>query len=284
MARRDTDGAYRGSTVTADDPPTVTDGVPSKCLTFTLSGDWAHYRRIDRTVTKQTYRVPPRTTLAGLLAAVVGVGRDGYYDVFGDDVSAVAVELLEAPRTVSIPQLGLGTNPSETFESRGGTGNKTVKVQYPDSTDARQLHSYHYLVDPAYRVSVAVEDPVFYGTLRDRLENGTAYYTPTLGLSELHATLGYRGEQTGEFDVESVEDDGRLDVDSLVPDGIDAVYPDQHSSYAVERVPATMRTDETARKTTGYVDYAFCEDAGPLAVDGSDLSVVDVGDRTVVFA
>jgi len=284
MARRDADGAYRGSTTAADDPPTVIDGVPSKCLTFILTGDWAHYRRIDRTVTKQTYRVPPRTTIAGMLAAVVGVGRDGYYDVFADDVSALAVELLEAPRTVSMPQLGLGTNPSETFESRGGSGKRTVKVQYPDSTDDRQLHSYHYLVEPAYRVSVAVEDPVFYGTLRDRLETGTAYYTPTLGLSELHASLGYGPAGTGEFDVESPTFDGRLDVASLVPDGIDAVYPDQGSSYAVERVPGTMQTDGTARKTTTYVDYAFREDAGSLAVDASELPVVTVDDRNVVFA
>ena len=56
------------------------------------------------------------------------------------------------------------------------------------------------------------------------------------------------------------------------------------SSYAVERVPGTMQTDGTARKTTTYVDYAFREDAGSLAVDASELPVVTVDDRNVVFA
>lgn len=283
MARRDTNGAYRGPTVTADDPPTVDDGIPSKCLTFALTGDWGHFRRIDRTVTKQTYRVPPRTTLAGLLAAVVGVGRDGYYDIFADDTSAIAVELLSPPRTVSLPSLGLGTNPNETFSSSGGTGNKTVKVQYPDSTAARQLHSYHYLVEPAYRVSVAVEDPVFYGTLRDRLEEGVAYYPPTLGLSELHAAIGYETEQTGEHAIERVASPGRCTVDSLVPNGVDAVIPDTEQSYAVERVPGTMIADETSRKTTSYVDYAFREDTGQLSVDASKVEVAKVGGRTLAF-
>ncbi|MFC7205206.1 type I-B CRISPR-associated protein Cas5b [Haloferax namakaokahaiae] len=283
MARRDTNGAYRGPTVTADDPPTVDDGIPSKCLTFALTGDWGHFRRIDRTVTKQTYRVPPRTTLAGLLAAVVGVGRDGYYDIFADDTSAIAVELLSPPRTVSLPSLGLGTNPNETFSSSGGTGNKTVKVQYPDSTAARQLHSYHYLVEPAYRVSVAVEDPVFYGTLRDRLEEGVAYYPPTLGLSELHAAIGYEAEQAGEHAVERVASPDRCTVDSLVPNGVGAIIPDTEQSYAVERVPGTMTADGTSRKTTSYVDYAFREDTGQLTVDASKVEVVEVGGRTLAF-
>lgn len=285
MARRDTSGSFRGSTVTADDPPTITDGVPSKCLTFRLSGDWGHFRRIDRTVTKQTYRVPPRTTLAGLLAAIVGVGRDGYYDVFGEDVSALGVELLSPPRVMSLPMLGLGTNPNETFTSSGGTGNRTVKVQYPDSTAPRQLHSYHYLVEPEYRISVAVEDPVFYGTLRDRLTNGESYYTPTLGLSELHAALAF-GETaaTGEFPVTENGNGGPVEVDSIVPNGVDAIVPTDGDAYAVERVPATMTADDTARKTTSYVDYSFREDTGPLTVDPSKLAVTEVGDRRLVFA
>lgn len=285
MARRDTSGSYRGSTVTADDPPTIVNGVPSKCLTFRLSGDWGHFRRIDRTVTKQTYRVPPRTTLAGLLAAIVGVGRDGYYEVFGGDVSAIAIELLSPPRVISLPMLGLGTNPNETFSSSGGTGNRTVKVQYPDSTAARQLHSYHYLVDPTYRISVAVEDPVFYGTLRDRLTTGESYYTPTLGLSELHAGLAFgTTEETGEFTVSGVDSEGPIAVDSIVPNGVDAIIPSEGDAYAVERVPGTMEADDTARKTTSYVDYAFREDTGPLTVDASKLAVTEVGERRLVFA
>lgn len=283
MARRDTNGAYRGPTTEADNPPVIEDGVPSKCLTFTLSGDWGHFRRIDRTVTKQTYRIPPRTTLAGLLAAVVGVGRDGYYGIFADDTSAVAVELLSPPRTVSIPSLGLGTNPGETFSSQGGTGNKTVKVQYPDSTAARQLHSYHYLVNPEYRISVAVTDPVFYGTLRDRLEQGVSYYPPTLGLSELHATLRYDTNQTGEFDVDHIESTGQCDVDSIIPNGVDAIIPGSGPAYAVERVPGTMAADGASRKTTSYVDYAFREDTGELSVDASKLDLATIDGRTVAF-
>ena len=40
-------------------------------LTFTVTGPWGHFRRIDTTTEKLTYRVIPRTTVAGLIAAIL---------------------------------------------------------------------------------------------------------------------------------------------------------------------------------------------------------------------
>lgn len=270
----------RGREHHAANPPTIGDnGVPSKCLSLTIAADWGHFRCIDRTVTKQTYRVPPRTTIAGMLAAIVGVGRDGYYDVFADDVSAVSVRFGSAVRTVAMPSLGLGTNPDETFADAGGTGNRTVKVQFPDSTDNRQLHGYHYLVDPVYHVDVAVEDPSFYGTLRHRLRNGESYYTPSMGLSELLMTVSWRGEHEPTHVAES----DTVEVESVLPDAVESIVPTPGQTYAVERVPGFMTTDATQRKTSGFVDYAFTKDESPLEVTTDGLVPVDVDDRTVVF-
>jgi len=269
----------KGDTTVADDPPTVADGVPTKCLSLTVEGDWGHFRRIDRTVSKQTYRVPPRTTLAGLLAGIVGVGRDGYYDLFQPSNSAIAIELVEPVRSVPMPSLGLGTNPGETFDSAGGTGRKTVAARFPDSTDARQLHSYHYLVNPTYRLHVAIEDPAFYGTLRDRLATGTSYYPPTLGLSELNAAVDYHGEHA----VTELAGDESMSVTSTLPDGGASIIPSAGGAYSIERVPGYMSADESGRTTTGYIDYAFTEDGSSVTVRGADLALGDVSGRTVAF-
>jgi len=48
---------------------------PKRCLSFTIRGPWGHFRRIEGNIVKQTYRIIPRTTVAGLLAAVVGIER-----------------------------------------------------------------------------------------------------------------------------------------------------------------------------------------------------------------
>ncbi|RRJ27528.1 type I-B CRISPR-associated protein Cas5b [Halocatena pleomorpha] len=280
MAHSDASVAIRGTTHIASRPPVINDeGVPSKCLSLAVAGDWGHFRRIDRTVTKQTYRVPPRTTVAGLLAGIVGVGRDGYYDVFAEESSAIAIEVCSELRTVAMPSLGLGTNPSETFDDAGGTGQRTVKVRFPDSTDNRQLHGYHYLVNPVYRIDVAVEDPAFYGTLRHRLRNGCSYYSPTLGLSELLASV----EWVGEHEPDPVETNDTVAIDSVLPDGVDAIVPTAGTSYSVERVPGFMTVDSGGRHTTGFINYAFVPDGSPLQVAPDEIHPVNVNDRTVIF-
>lgn len=281
MATGQNSPSIRGRYHEASDPPTIdADGVPSKCLSLTIAADWGHFRRIDRTVTKQTYRIPPRTTIAGLLAAIVGVGRDGYYDVFADDVSAIALEVARPIRTVAMPSLGLGTNPSETFERAGGTGQRTVQVQFPDSTDARQLHSYHYLVDPTYRIDVAMEDPAFYGTLKQRLETGTTYYSPSMGLSELLASVRYDGEYEP---LRTDPDESPLKIDSALPDAVESVVPSEGRAFAVERVPGFMTDDDPHRHTTEFIDYTIVEDGSPIRSSNQEIEPVTVDGRTVVF-
>ena len=288
MARRELDSAPQGELPDEllSAPTIASNGVPDECLSFTISSDWGHFRRIDRTVTKQTYRLPPRTTVAGLLAAIAGVHRDGYYDTFAEEVSAVAVQPVGDVRTVTEPSLGLGTNPDETMAQAGGTGRKTVKVTYPDSTDNRQIHSYELLVEPAYRISVAVEDPKFYTALAHRLESGTSYYPPSMGLSEHLAWIDYHGRCAVEpRDTENAEP---VTLDSALPNGIEETVPQRGVSYASERVPGFMTADETGRRTTGYVDYAFTTTADAnveLIPQSVRPARIDDGDetQTVVF-
>lgn len=282
MAKRDTesDAAIPDGLETVD-PPTIEDGVPSKCLSFVIRSDWGHFRRIDRTVTKQTYRIPPRTTVAGLLAAIAGVRRDGYYDIFAPDCSALAITPISDVRTVTQPTLGLGTHPGETMVDAGGTGKKTVKVKYPDSTDNRQIHSYELLVDPAYRIDVAVEDEQFYSVLKHRLETGTSYYPPSMGLSEHLAWIDIPEDGRVEFETNTITTDGTVAIDSAVPDGVDDVVLQPDIRCDVERVPAYMEAHDGGRRTTGFVDYAFSDDQ--LEVRPKSVTPTVVGDRTIVF-
>ncbi|WP_435179815.1 type I-B CRISPR-associated protein Cas5b [Halorussus sp. AFM4] len=264
-------------------PPVVVNGLPDSCLVCTVSGDWAHFRRIDRTVTKQTYRLPPRTTVAGLLAAIVGVDRDEYYEVFDPAVSAVGVEVVGELRTTTQPSLGVGTNPDETFDSVGKTRGKGISVSFPDTTDNRQIHSYEYVVDPAYRLYVGVEDADFHAALKHHLECGTSYYPPSLGLSELLARVE-TPDAGVEHEVTPVSaDDSPVTVDSAIPEAVETVVPRAGTPHHVERLPAAMEADGRNRRTTEFVDYAFTADDDPLESTGDGLALGEVGGRTVAF-
>lgn len=266
--------------IRAATPPTISDnGIPTHCAVFRLESDWGHFRRVGHVDSKQTYRIPPRTTLAGLLAAIVGRDYDSYYDVFQRNNSAIAVTLDFEPRTVTQTKLDLGTNPDESFNSAGGTGRRTAKVKYPDSTAHRQLDTYEYLVEPVYTVAVAVEDEAFWTDLSSHLEAGTAVYPPSMGVSELLASVTFNGIHHPEH----TDTGATVDVDSVVPNAVDNIVPTGETAR-YERVPAFMEADETGRRTTGYVDYAFTNDPeSQLTVRTDGIEPVRVGDDIMVF-
>ncbi|MDY6819787.1 MAG: type I-B CRISPR-associated protein Cas5b [Halobacteriales archaeon] len=257
------------------------DGVPDRCLSFTIRSDWGHFRRIDRTVTKQTYRLPPRTTIAGILAAIVGVPRDRYYPIFAPNCSSIAITPVNTLRTITEPMLGIGTNPEAGFRTTGEPRGKTPRISYPDTTTHRQIHSYELLVTPAYRLDVAIEDPAFYTALKRHLEQGTTHYTPSLGLSEFIAWIDYRGE----FTVTTEQSDDPIEIESAVPNGVTQTVPIPGVVYEVERVPGFMQPTSENRKTTGYIDYTYTTTpSAPVTVDSNTITPAVVTDTTVVFA
>ncbi|APE95701.1 type I-B CRISPR-associated protein Cas5b [Halodesulfurarchaeum formicicum] len=263
-------------------PQIAEDGVPDHCLSFTVQSTWGHFKRVGRSVTKQTYRIPPRTTVAGMLAAIVGADRDSYYDVFGADNAAIAITPVSDLRTVNIPTVGVGTDPGQSVAKTAGNHYSEYTLTYQDTTEARQLHGYEVLADPAYRIDVALEDEAFYDDLRDHLNAGTAIYPPSLGKSEYLATI--KDVQLNQTPVR-VEANNLIDVDSVVPGSLADAVPQGGVTYGVERSPAVMEKSGGGRKTTRFDDYVYTQKAdNTVRINANtELVPVEVGSRTVVF-
>lgn len=240
-----------------------------------MRGPWGHFRRIGGNIVKQTYRIVPRTTVAGLVAAMLGIERDGYYDLFADGRSAIAIEPTSELRTVNVPMNTLSTADEDirNVPARG----RTLKVGFPDPTKPRQQHNYEVLVDPSYRIDLWLEDEDTYRTLREYLTDGKCHYIPSLGLSEYLAEIEYHGE----FDVEQPESGNPTTVDTAVPDQVDDVVPERGTTHGVERSPAFMETDDGGRRTTGFTAYAYDYAGESLTV--RDVSPCTVDGRSVLF-
>ncbi|PSQ04030.1 type I-B CRISPR-associated protein Cas5 [Halobacteriales archaeon QS_6_71_20] len=272
MGRSSTDAG--GSDAGASERPRRGDALPETCLSFELRGPWGHFRRVAGNVVKQTYRIVPRTTVAGIVAAIVGLDRDSYYDAFGPSVSAMAVEPVAPLRTMNLPQNTLSTAKEHmaTMPSRGH-----ARVSLPDPTEPRQQHNYEVLVDPAYRIDLRLADEELRCRLRARLESGTSYYPPSLGLSEHLAEVEYLGK----FEV-TPNDAETTTVDSAVVEAVDDVELEPGSEVRVERSPAFMEADGDGRTTTGFRSQAYAADASPLRVH--DVETAEVDGRRVMFA
>ena len=258
--------------------------VGESCLSFIVRGEWAHFRRVEGNIVKQTYRLMPRTSIAGMLAGMLGIGRDEYYDLFARDVSAVAIEPVPETdeggktdsrlRTMNVPQNTLSTA-KENIQMQPKRGH--ARIGLPDPTALRQQHNYEMLVEPSYRIDCWLDDNKAYAELNRLLEDGESYYPPSLGLSECLASITYEGEQ-----VITASDVTDPVVESAVVEAVDSVVLDPETPVRTERSPGFMRADADGRITTGFVSYAYSPDGDPLRVQDTDAHVVD--GRTVMFS
>lgn len=244
------------------------------CLSFTVGGEWAHFRRVEGNIVKQTYRLMPRTTIAGMLAGVLGIGRNQYYDLFKKSVSAVAIEPVSTLRTMNVPENTLSTAKAN-IQMQPSRGH--ARIGLPDPNHLRQQHNYEMLVDPEYRIDCWLEDEETYTELRRRLDAGESYYPPSLGLSECLATITYEGEH----EIES-NDTSDPEVDSAVVEKVDSVVLDPENPVRTERSPGFMRAEDGGRITTEFVAYAYSSQGTALTLRGGDAYVVD--GRTVMFS
>lgn len=259
--------------------PTIdTDGVPDTCLSLRIRSDWGHFKKYGRTASKQTYSIMPRTAIAGLLAGIVGVERDGYYDIFAAETSAVAISVCQVIRKLNIPSTGVSTDPSSAAAKIAGSS-RSRSITYHDTTQHRQIHNYEVLVNPAYRIDIAVKDESFYTQLREHLRDGTSIYPPSMGVSEYLASV----EFLGEFEVETkshISDE----INSVVPTSLADVVPQPGVTYRIERSPAIMERHAGGRRTTRFDDIVYTpEPTDSIELATGELTPCVVDGSTVVF-
>lgn len=258
--------------------PTIdADGIPDTCLSMEIRSDWGHFKKYGRTATKQTFDIIPRTTVAGLLAAIVGAPRDSYYDTFGEGRSAIAITPLTELRSINVPTTGVGTDPDAATAQTAGSS-RSRSITYQDTTQHRQIHNYEVMVDPAYRLDIAVKDEAFYTDLREHLEAGTSTYPPSMGLSEYLASVDYLGE----YQTEQISEAER--VGSVVPVPLADTIPEPGVAYRIERSPAIMEQYRGGRRTTRFDDIVYTPHPDDtIRFESEDIKAASVDGSTVVF-
>lgn len=269
---------------TGEELPT-TDAIPPKCLSFTISSPFAHFRKVETSSTRLTYGIPPRTTVNGLLAAILGLDRDSYYDVFNLTHSAVSINIANPLREYQMPIKHRTTDPDQ-YNTAGSKAR--LKVQYPQHPEEIESGKHHQRVahtmlrDAAYRVDVWLSTDELYDRLKAMLSAGESHYTPSLGLSECLASIEYHGEYTP--DPITTAEGETVVVDSAIPQSSATIPAQSDTSVTTEQVPAEMRRVENpfpSRRTTGYTAYQFDTDGSSIPAV-TDVAAT-VGEQTVIF-
>lgn len=242
-------------------------------LKFDLKASFGHMRRLEGTTVRQTHKCPPKTTIIGMLAAVIGRDRNSYYDDYNDwKVSVVPHNI----RTINIPTLFLSTNDEvETISANGVKIGKGVSSN--TSQKNRQRIPVEYLVNPNYTIYVkSNETEDVLRSLQDRIESNNYHYTPTLGISECICSLENP-------DIVQVSSESSNTVDSVVPESEGDVVPKEGNSICFERVAEGFASTTNNRKPTGFTSVTIDKNCRQLKVKSSNIQEVENSGHRVLF-
>jgi CRISPR-associated protein Cas5h len=251
--------------------------IPDTCIGFDIAADYAHFRRVGTNSAKPSYRIPPRTTVSGLLAGIMGLPRDSYYDIFSPETSAITVVPKEMPHTYTMGITTVNTKADDAIQYRPKEQHytKAAEMLTPESYIKydRQRDTYEMLVDPVYRVYVALSDKEIHEELFTRLNKPEYHYSPSLGLSECLAEIT-------SVDTYSVNSETTDEIDSAVYDDT-AVIPTPGVSIKRERAPLYMERTEGGRRTTAFGNLTYVTNDAALPID--ETRPCKVGTHSVIF-
>ena len=267
------------TTASADDggEPSKSGFIPDTCIGFDVTADFAHFRKVGNNSAKPSYHIPPRTTIAGLLAGIMGLARDSYYDLFSPESSAIAIVPKELPHTYTMGITTVNTKADDAIQylPHERSWHHGAEMLTPESYVKydRQRDTYEMLVDPVYRVYVALADSDVHSELRDRLVNTRYHYSPALGLSECIADIR-------NVSVHSVDPAETDTIDSIAYDDSE-VIPRPGVTIRRERAPLYMEATDSGRRTTAFGNIAYATAGNQLSVDTTRAHTV--GEHDVLF-
>lgn len=64
-----------------------------RIISFKLCGKFAHFRKFYTNSSSLSYLVPPRTVVIGLLASILKIPRDEYYEIFSEEKCKISVSV-----------------------------------------------------------------------------------------------------------------------------------------------------------------------------------------------
>lgn len=172
------------------------DSIP--IIVFRYCGKYGHFRRPYSNVSSFSYPFPPRTAIAGLLGAILGVKKENVSETFAENKLKVGVAIDEEIKTIThVTNFRQDSFGSIDYSIKIPKKTKVPKAlkKSPKSNTPTQI-PMELLRKPTYLLYVSLN--ISMDELISRIKTERFVYTPCMGLSEFLAHLKYVSEGIAE--------------------------------------------------------------------------------------
>ena len=216
-----------------------------EAIVFDIWSDFAHFRRGYTTTSSLTYPFPPKSSIIGLIAGILGIPNEkseeneNYYKIFTPENLKVGIRLLNSIKTIIIKENLIDTKISFLLKGR---------TQIP----------IEFLKDPKYRIYVWFRDKYAENFVR-LLQEHKSMYTPYLGITECLANF----EFVGEYKIEELKpnENDEYKIDSIIPKNAGKVKVGEGMTFGTIRMPVFI---DESREPRIFEDFIFIEEGNPI--------------------
>jgi len=239
----------------------------NRILVFDLWGEYAHFKKHYTTTSPLSFPFPPRTTISGMIAAMLGIDKEKYLDYFLKDQASIGIRILRPLKRIRITENFINTKDLE----------KYMFARFKNHTQIR----LELIKDPVYRIYFSHRNHELFEKAAYMVKEHKCFYTVSLGLSELIGNFSFVGEcpLTDETEGESCL------VNSVIPDriGLNIEFETGKKYFST-----TMPMEMTAgRIVTEYCRIFYEGDGRPIKCSHKGIRKIDYGgvrnDERIIF-
>ncbi|MEG0307887.1 MAG: type I-B CRISPR-associated protein Cas5b [Clostridium sp.] len=150
-----------------------------KCLVFDIWGDYGHFRKFYTTSSPLTFSIPPRTSVCGMISALIGLDKEEYLKYFSKKDAKIAIQLNNPVNKTRVSYNLIDTKKAKMYSQIKG----------------RTQVTFELLKNPSFRIYISHLDEDIYNKIKSFLEKNKNYYTLSMGLSQFIAEFNYIGEK-----------------------------------------------------------------------------------------
>jgi len=225
-------------------------------LVFDIWGDFAHFRRGYTTTSALSYPFPPKSTLIGIIAAILGLPNkkneeDNYCKVLSSENIKLSLRIINPIKKIIIKENFIDTKHGLTH----------WEIQRKNQPPRTQI-PLEFIKNPYYRVYVWIGN-MYSKRLKELIENKQTFYTPYFGISECLANLKFVKQFTKEKIKTIKKTKDFCEIDSIIP--LNAVKEDfiieENIPYGSVKIPIFI---DEERIVEGYQEFIFNIDGNSI--------------------
>lgn len=219
-----------------------------KIVIFDLWGKFAHFRKFYTNSSSLSYSIPPRTTIEGMVGALLGYERDSYYEILNSDNLHLAVRNMGKIRKIM---------QSLNYIKATGIG----EIILPKSHTQIPFELLTGDENIRYRFYLTHEDEKIFNEIKERIYRNKPVYPLYFGSAPFSCYIEY----IDEVEYKKVNNEGYEVISTAIKsDKIKKINIEKfEGSLIKERMPRDFGNNRLIEEVTTYI---YEEEGKPLEV------------------